>query len=252
MALAKLNSMIGIVLFLPGLAVTAQVPSHGELANDIQVTASIAPPRMPPVQLMVYRLTNLYSSPLVAFTFSTKCPVDKSGTVSSDAALDYAIPWLPGEARDVAWEEPDCDCRLTSAIFGDGRRDGDQNAIDRVLLLRTYALAQLRPIADLALQEYLAETPNSHSTYDSGRIIGAIQDRQARLPEIVGENRDQVMAEQEVLRHLLEHTQALAALANESDFKEQQRKYLDMLDLWKRILLGGSYPATPVSLRRRR
>jgi len=77
-------------------------------------------------------LTNLYSSPLVAFSEGGQCPGRPSARAGlrSDAAATFAIPWSTGQATTVRRPAGGgCTASITSAIFADGKEMGDPEAL---------------------------------------------------------------------------------------------------------------------------
>lgn len=71
-------------------------------------------------------LTNLYSSPLVDFTFAEKCTDGHHGFHGeNDAAVNNRGPSLPGQTVRVDYAVAGCTYGIMSAIWADGKEFGD-------------------------------------------------------------------------------------------------------------------------------
>lgn len=258
MSLVSGATVAATIALAGALSVAGQATNRGVVDEDVQVTTSYATTGASRTGDINYRITNLYSSPLVAIFFSKDCGPKHTGRVTMDAALDHATPLGHGGTTPspVVSDPPACKVKLTAAIFGDGRQDGDEETIQWLLKRRAYALLQLQPVADLAKQEYLSEVTHRHS-FDPAVIERAIEDRQVKLekPPANGDleklqpDIDKYGAQNEVLDHLLEYTHELEALKNEPDYGDWKRAYIGILEEWSRALQYAPYPTRPAGLR---
>jgi hypothetical protein len=232
MSLAKSLALSVAIFCASSRSSLGQPPVHHDLASDLQVTSTPLPDGT-----VSWDLKNLSPSPLVAVTFVTECGAKRRGFGEADSALAYASPQKMNQSRGIARDGPECANRVTSAIFADGTREGDADALKQIMLRRSYAIKHLRPFMIEAFRQY-----DSIGIIDTATLKQTIVSRESQLDKATIENMDRLTTEHLFYQFLLEQTEHLETYTGKANFKEAEEAYLQILDSWSRLLSTGNFP----------